>query len=1049
MCRSFLLCPATALLSLVAFCSSWQAVYAQNAGDAATRQYAAAVGLQRIESFDEAADAWVTFLKDYPTDSRAAHARYYLGVCRYRQGKIAEASDAFAKLINARGNEEFELLDSAYLLLGVTQFAMASAEKPEGYRRAEATFKALAAKFPQGKHHADALFYEAECAYMLGDKGRAEQLYQKTARVYSDHKLMPDVLYALGVTQEELGKQAEAGKTYDQFLARFRNHQLAGEVFLRRGGTLMAADQAKEAVGYFAEAAATQGFAMADLATFRQAEAFSKTRQYVRAADLYASIRSKFPKSEQATSATLAAGKCYYLADRFDQALVVLSDLLTAGGDTGPEAAHWTSRSLLRLGRSTEALQVAELGVAAADNSSFAAALLMDQADALYEMPERRAESVGRYAAVAAKYPQDDSAPQALYMAAFAALEVGQNDEAWKYTSAYLAAHDKHERTPDVLHVAAEAQLQRDQPAEAEKLYRRLAADYPDHTDSQLWKVRCALALQMQKKHAEAVALVVPALSEIRDAELLAEANHVVGRNALDAGQADKAVSHLEAALGANAQWRRADETRLALAEAHRRQSQLDKAVAEVTRLISEYPQSRVLDKAYYRLGEYQSAQGDFAAAEKAYSQLVERFSGSPLTPHALHELGCAQLGRNDPTAAEKTMTTFLDNYSEHEVAVRARYVRGLARQQLKMFGPATEDLQAVLADAPPADLQADATYALGLCQLGLEKNAEAAATLSKLLETTPGYTRAENARYQLAWALLLSDRREEAVAQFAKLAKESPAGALAAEAQHHIGEFFYDKKDYDKAAVAYYDAMESAGKTPLGEKASHKLAWSYYHKKDYKGAHQTFAYQVKAFPDGPLKADAQFMIGECLFEQEKYAEALKAYGNLKGLANEDFQALALLHAGESAGQLKQWNESLKWLAQGSKLLPESRYLPQLLCEQGWALQNLDRSDEALELYEQVIAKTGTETAAKAQFMIGEIQFADKQHAAAVSSFFKVIYGYSVPRWQAEASYEAGRCFEVLRKPTQAVKMYEELVSKFPDAEIAAAAKERLAELKK
>ncbi len=1028
---------------------AWESSLGQETNQAATRQYAAAVGLQRIESFDEAADAWATFLKNYPSDARATHAQYYLGVCRYQQGKLAEAADALTKLIAAKGNEKFELIESAYLFLGVAQFGMGSPDKPDPFRQAATTFQTLAQKFPQGKHHADAIFYNAECAYMLGHKEQAEQLYQKMVQAYPDHKLTPDVLYALGVTQEELGKQAEAGKTYDQFLAKYRNHALAGEVFVRRGGTLVALDQAKDAIGYFAEAAAVKGFAMADLATFRQAEAFAKTRQYVRAGDLYASIRSKFPKSEHATDATLAAGKCYYLADRFDQALVTLSDLLAAGGDAAAEAAHWTSRSLLRLGKPPEALQVAERGAAAAKDSSFAPALLMDQADALYEIPDRKAESVARYAALAAKYPKNESAPQALYMAAFAALELGRNDDAWKHASAFVTAHNKHERTPDVLQVAAEAQLQRDHPAEAEKLYRRLLAEYSDHPDSQLWRVRCAVALQLLKKPAEAVALVTPALPQIRDQQLLAEANHVVGRNLLDAGQADKAATYLEAALSGKTPWRRADESWLALAESCRGQNQLDKAVQALTRLMQSFPSSPLLDKAHYRLGEYQSARNDFAAAEKAYAQLVQRWPDSPLAPHALHELGCAQLARKDAAATERTLTAYLDKYAKHEVALRARYVRGLARQQLKKYAPAVQDLQAVLAAKPPADLQADATYVLGLCQLGLKQNAEAAATLSKLLATTGDYSGAENARYQLAWALLLDGRRKEAVTEFAKLAKESPKSVLAAEAQHHIGEFFYDQKDYDKAAVAYYDAMEAAGKTSLGEKASHKLAWSYYHKKDYPGALQTFDYQVKTFPQGPLKADGQFMIAECLFEQKKYAEALKAYSAVVGLTNKDFQALVSLHAGEAAGQLKQWKASLDWLSKSSAELPDSKYLPQILCEQAWALQNMDQPDEALKLYEQVIAKTGTETAAKAQFMIGEIQFAAKQHAEAVKSYFKVIYGYSVPRWQSEASYEAGRCFEVLGKQTQAVKMYQELVAKYPNAETTPAAKERLAELKK
>ncbi|MHB8897402.1 MAG: tetratricopeptide repeat protein [Thermoguttaceae bacterium] len=1022
---------------------------AQEPDAAATRQYAAAVGLQRIESYEEAADAWAAFLRDFPADSRAVHAAYYLGVCRYQQGKLGEAADVLSKLVAAKENDKFELLDSAFLFLGVSQLGIASPDKPDGYRQAESTFKALADRFPQGKHRADAMYYQAECAYALGEKQRAEKLYQATADAYPDHKLTPDVLYALGVTQEELAKQTEAGRTYDQFLAKYRGHALAGEVFLRRGGTLLALEQPKDAVGYFAEAAGLAGFAMADLATFRQAEALARSQQYPAAADLYATLRTRFPKSEHATAATLAAGKCYYLAQRFDQALVTLADLLGAAGDAAPEAAHWTSRSLLRLGRPVEALAVAEAAVKAAQGSPLAAALLVDQADALYEIPDRKAESIAPYASVAESFPRDESAPQALYMAAFTALELGRNDDAWKHASAFLAAYAQHPRTPEVLQVAAEAALQRKEPAEAEKLYRRLIADYAGHADSQLWNVRCAVSLQLQNKHNEAVALVTAALAQIRQPELLAEANHVVGRSLLEAGQPDKAVPYLLAALSAPTPWRRADQTWLALAESYRAAKQLDKAVEAVTRLIGDFPQSPLLEKAYYSLAQCQSARNDAAAAEKAYAELVRRWPGGELAPHALHELACAQVARKDPGAAETTLTTFLDKYPAHDLALRARYVRGLARQQQKKFAPAIDDLQAVLDAGPPADLRADAAYVVGLCQLGLEQNSAAADTLSKLLATAPGYAGAENARYQLAWALLLDNRRDQAVAEFARLAKDYPKSPLAAEAQHHIGEFYYDNGDYAKAAVAYYDAMEAAGKTPLAEKAAHKLAWSYYHKKDHAGAIQTFDYQVKTFPDGPLKADAQFMIAETYYEQQKYPEALKAYGEVAGLANQDFQTLVFLHAGQAAAQLKKWEISLDWLSRGAQQSDQSKYLPQIVCEQGWALQNLARTDEALKLYEQVVAKTDSETAAKAQFMIGEIQFAAKQHAEAVKSYFKVIYGYSVPRWQAEATYEAGRCFEVLGKPTQAVKMYEELVSKYPDADTAPAARQRLAELKK
>ncbi len=59
--------------------------------------------------------------------------------------------------------------------------------------------------------------------------------------------------------------------------------------------------------------------------------------------------------------------------------------------------------------------------------------------------------------------------------------------------------------------------------------------------------------------------------------------------------------------------------------------------------------------------------------------------------------------------------------------------------------------------------------------------------------------------------------------------------------------------------------------------------------------------------------------------------------------------------------------------AGGRRVSPVALTCPRRLCEQGWARQNLGQHDEAIRLYEQVIAKTGSETAAKAQFMIGEI----------------------------------------------------------------------------
>jgi TolA-binding protein len=416
-----------------------------------------------------------------------------------------------------------------------------------------------------------------------------------------------------------------------------------------------------------------------------------------------------------------------------------------------------------------------------------------------------------------------------------------------------------------------------------------------------------------------------------------------------------------------------------------------------------------------------------------------------------MHELGCAQLGLKDARAAEQTLTQFLEKYPQHALAARARYARAMARQQLEKFSPAVEDLQAVLAATPAGRERSDARYLLGLCQVGLKQHAAAVATFRTLLEEDPKYPGADNARYQWAWALKLSGKEAEAAGAFAQLAADFPDSPWLAEAQHHVGEYAYQNQEYAKAAVAYHAATQKAAGTDLGEKAAHKLGWAFYHLGEFQRAEQTFRYQISVYPQGPLAQDAAFMVAESLFKQGKHAEALAAYQQVRNPSTKDFQVLALLHAAQAAGQLKQWQQSLEGLTRAAQQFPDSIYLPEILYEQGWAQQNLGRGDEALALYEQAIAKSGPgrEAAARAQFMIGEIQFGRKQHDKAIESFIKVAYGYSYPKWQADAMFEAARCFEVLAMTAQAAKLYQDLIDKHPQSDKAAPAKQRLEALKK
>ncbi len=649
--------------------------------------------------------------------------------------------------------------------------------------------------------------------------------------------------------------------------------------------------------------------------------------------------------------------------------------------------------------------------------------------------------------AVAAKDPKDAAAPRALSMAAQASLKAGAFPAALQYVAKFQAAHPGHALLPDVLHVAAESDLQLGKLAEADAIYSQLIEKYPSNPAAELWKVRRGAILHAQKKYEETIRYLDPLVAELRSPDCVAEARYLVGESQLELKQPGEAAKSLAASWEVQPTWRQAFETGLALAEAYRQTGDLAGAQTAIRRAIDAFPQDKRMDRATYRLGTYLTLSGQPKAAAEAYRKVVDRWPESPVAPYALHELGCAQLTLKDVAGAETAFTKLLDKRIPDALARKARYARAMARQQQAKPAEAIADLEAVLAGAPAGREKSDARFLLGLCRVELKQYDKAVAAFQGLLTDDPKYAARDEALHQWAWALKRAGRDAEASAAFAKLADEYPKSPLAAEAHYHVAETRFRAKDYARAAVDYYAVVDQAGGSPLAEKAAYQLAWCYYHQGSFADAGKTFKFYLAKYPDGPSTADAAAMEAECLFKQGQAAEALAAYAKLKPLPNPDAQAAVLLHAGQAAAQLARWPESAAWLEKLVGQQPASPMLADALCELGVAQQHLGKPAEALAAWRQAIATSDREPAARAQFLIGRMQSERNDSKEALKSFLKVLYGYSYPKWQAEAAYEAARCFEKLGQRPEAVGMYRGLVEKFPTNEKIDAAKERLAEL--
>jgi len=1011
----------------------------------ATVRYNAAARLHNLQSWDLAAPEWQGFVKDFPDDPRIGRAYHYLGVCLYNQQKYLEAAEAFRQSLTR--DLETELAELSLLYQGISLFDAAQDQKAELYAQARSAFEKYLKNYPKGKHTGEAAYYAAECLYFQDRKEDAARAYRQFLQQFRDHPRTPDVLLALAACEEELGNRQAALNDYQAFLRQYAQHPRAMEAQYRLGEVSYALGNFPEAELAFRKAGADSRFRDADLAVIRTGDALVQLKRYDEAAQQYASVEKRFPNSSRVAQAILAAGRCYYLSGNYENALSLLTRASQAD-ETQAEALHWLARCYLKKNQPDQVIAAVQKSAIERAQPLWAAHLTLDRADALYQIPERRTEAIQEYvrAAELAQQSNDgDLAGDALYAAAHTALTVGQLTEARKYAAMFQSQYGNHALAADVLQILAECELAEGKHDVAYKTYAKLLEQFRSHPQANVWRLRQIMALQLNGKHADVIKQIEMLLPQLQEKADQGTAYTLLGASQLELGQLKPAEESLLLALSRSPQ---EDKAMLLLASTYFRQGRAQDARATVEKLIKDFPKSSILDRAYYRLGEYCFALGDWAAAEAAYRHVIKNFSQSPLLPAATHELACTLIKANRSNEAEKVLLTLLEQYPKDAVTPRSRYVLGVLYSQMNQPDRAVEMITQALNGGLEGAERSTARYTLGMIAISRKDYDRAIQVFSQILNDDPQFADADKVIYQWAWALKLAGKEEEALKQFGRLIEEYSSSPFKPEAEYHLAGKFYNQQDFLQAAQHYHAAFQQAQNADLKEKAVHRLGWCYFKSGQYDKAYQTFAYQRGNFPQGSLFADGAFMEAESLFHLAKYAEALAAYERLPELDTEGFEILRLLHAGQAASRLNQFEKAIAFLNRCLTKFPAAPEIVQVEFEIGYVHYQRNDFQQAMKHFQEVVGKATDETAARAQFMIGEIQFQQKEYENAVKSFFRVAYGFNSPQWQAAALFESARCFEMLKKPEQAAQMYRELIEKFPQSDRIADAKAKLEVLK-
>jgi TolA-binding protein len=203
---------------------------------------------------------------------------------------------------------------------------------------------------------------------------------------------------------------------------------------------------------------------------------------------------------------------------------------------------------------------------------------------------------------------------------------------------------------------------------------------------------------------------------------------------------------------------------------------------------------------------------------------------------------------------------------------------------------------------------------------------------------------------------------------------------------------------------------------------------------------------------DAPaLRAKSKYWLAESLYRQEEYSEASELFSGLLNQIDDLDESLApwiYLRAAQCCGQLDHWGEAKSLATTAGKLYPGFPASHEYDFIIGRALAEKGKFSNAIVAFQRVVeSPTGgsSETAAIAQWRIGECYFHQEKFEKAIRAYYRVDAVFAYEKWRAASLMQAGKCQEHLGNWKHAAKLYQQLLANFPTSELCQAAEQRLA----
>lgn len=223
--------------------------------------------------------------------------------------------------------------------------------------------------------------------------------------------------------------------------------------------------------------------------------------------------------------------------------------------------------------------------------------------------------------------------------------------------------------------------------------------------------------------------------------------------------------------------------------------------------------------------------------------------------------------------------------------------------------------------------------------------------------------------------------------------------------------------------------------------------------EQDWGGVAEWSQRLIDLYPEHRLRWMTQYWRGEADFRQRQYTGAVARLSEILPRTTnqaDSWVAMTHLRLAQSLGHLDRWREAFEVAESAQARFTNFAQAFEFHYLIGRSQATEGRFVAARAAYQQVLdsaAAAQSETAAMAQWMIGETYMHQEQYALAAEAYHRVETLHRFRQWQAAALLQAGKCYEQLRRPSDAIGVYRQLLREHADCSLIDDARARLENL--